>query len=144
MYIEKINVQDEILDVSGQLDNNPRYRILDNNGAVLFDNVMLEIATPVIQEGTPINKILFDKINGALVAVSSKENGEDFKKYIETGEYGGIKTPDILDPLYELKDLWQKEIESKINSINTSISSLNTSISSLNTRITALENASST
>lgn len=130
MYFEKINAQDEILDTSGQLDSKPRYRIRDNNGTILYDNVTLEVATPVTQEGTEINKALFDKVDGALAVVASRDNGEDFKKYIETGEYGGIKTPDILDPLYELKDLWQKEIESKI--------------SSLDTRVTALENASST
>lgn len=130
MYFEKINAQDEILDTSGQLDSKPRYRIRDNNGTILYDNVTLEVATPVTQEGTAIDKALFDKIDGALALIVSKDNGEDFKKYIETGEYGGIKTPDILDPLYELKDLWQKEIESKI--------------SSLDTRVTALEKASST
>ena len=137
MNIQKIEFQDEILDTSGQSDNKPRYRIRDNNGTVLYDNVMLEVATPITQEGTEITADMFDKVNAIMLSVASRDNGEDFKKYIETGEYGGIKTPDILDPLYELKDLWQKEIESKINSINTSISSLNT-------RITALENASST
>lgn len=143
MNIQKIEFKDEILDTSGQPDNKPRYRMRDNNGTVLYDNVILEVATPITQEGTEITADMFDKVNATMLSVASRANGEDFKKYIETGEYGGIKTPDILDPLYELKDLWQKEIESKINSLNNSINSLSNSISSLNTRVTALENASS-
>lgn len=48
--------KDEILDTSGQLDNKPRYRIRDNNGTVIYDNITLEVATLVVQEGMNINK----------------------------------------------------------------------------------------
>lgn len=132
MIIEPIEFKDEILDVTSQPDNKPRYRIRDNNGNVLYENVQLEVQTPVVQEGTKVNADMFNLINGAMQTVASKENGDDFKKYIETGEYGGLKTPDLLDPLYEVKDMWQKEIESNI-------STLRTEVSSLKTRVTALE-----
>lgn len=126
LIIEKLDVQDEVL--SGE----PRYEIKDNNGNVIATNCSIELITSVLQEGTPLNKALFDRLDNVLVVLGGKENGEDFKKYIETGEYGGLKTPELLDELYELKGLWQQQIE-------TNISSLKTSISSLNTRVTALE-----
>lgn len=52
-----IEVKDEIL------SDEPRYRIRDDNGAVLYDNLNIEMITPVTQAGTPINKALFDSIN---------------------------------------------------------------------------------
>lgn len=58
-----INMKDEILNVSGQPDANPRYTIRDNNGNVVSDNVQIELKTPVRQEGTPINSALFKSIN---------------------------------------------------------------------------------
>lgn len=58
--------KDEILDTSGQLDNKPRYRIRDNNGTVIYDNVTLEVATPVVQEGMNINKAKVENLQGDL------------------------------------------------------------------------------
>lgn len=57
-----LNIKDEILDTTGQTNSNPRYTIRDNNGNVLFDNVIIELKTPLIQEGTPLNKVVFDEI----------------------------------------------------------------------------------
>lgn len=88
MYIEKINVQDEILDTSGQLDSKPRYRIRDNNGTILYDNVTLEVATPVTQEGTAIDKALFDKVDDNFDEVDAefiKVQHEVYKKIKRTG-----------------------------------------------------------
>lgn len=48
-----IDIKDEIL--TGE----PRYRIRDNNGNILQDNVAIEKTTSVKQEATPINKKLF-------------------------------------------------------------------------------------
>lgn len=63
MIIEPREFKDEILDTSGQSDNKPRYRMRDNNGTVIYDNIMLEISTPIIQEGTEITADMFDKVN---------------------------------------------------------------------------------
>lgn len=52
--------QDEVLDTSGQSDNNPRYRIRDNSGTILQDDVQISLKTPVTQEGTKLNKALFE------------------------------------------------------------------------------------
>ena len=61
-----IEIKDEILNTSGQLDNSPRYSIRDNNGAIIYDNVQLEMKTPVKQEATPINKKLFQDLYGKI------------------------------------------------------------------------------
>lgn len=144
MFVEKIEFKDEILDVTSQLDSQPRYRIKDNNGKVIYDNVTLELATPIIQEGTPINSNMFNKINLVMFALASTSNGEDFRKYIENGEYGGLRTPDIIDPLYEAKDLWQKRIESRITNLESRVSTLETKTTNLENRVTNLETPPST
>lgn len=51
-----IEIKDEIL--TGE----PRYRIRDNNGNIIQDNVAIEKTTPVKQEATPINKKLFQDL----------------------------------------------------------------------------------
>lgn len=51
-----IEVQDEIL------NGEATYRIRDKDGNILFDNLTIEQITPVIQEGTQLNKVLFDSI----------------------------------------------------------------------------------
>lgn len=55
-----IEVKDEVL--AGE----PKYRIRDNAGNILYDNLTLEQITEVIEEGTPINKAFFDSIKGDL------------------------------------------------------------------------------
>lgn len=49
-----IEVKDEIL------DGEPLYRIRDEAENIIYDNVTIEMTTRAIQEGTPINKALFD------------------------------------------------------------------------------------
>ena len=51
-----INVKDEIL------QGEPIYDIVDGLGNVVLEDVKIEMKTPVVQEGTPINKALFDTI----------------------------------------------------------------------------------
>lgn len=53
-----LNVKDEIL--TGE----PKYKIKQND-TTLYDNVTIEMITPVQQQGTPINKDLLDEIQGA-------------------------------------------------------------------------------
>lgn len=55
-----LNVKDEIL------TEEPKYRI-KQNGATLYDNVVIEMITAVQQQGTPINKALFDTIGKYLI-----------------------------------------------------------------------------
>ena len=54
------DVKDEVL--SGL----PLYTIRDNNGNVLNDDVDISLKTPIIQEGTPINRALFRNLQGDL------------------------------------------------------------------------------
>ena len=51
-----IEVKDEIL------QGEPTYDIVDGSGNVVLEDVKIEMKTPVVQEGTPINKALFDTI----------------------------------------------------------------------------------
>jgi hypothetical protein len=87
MYIKKINVQDEILDTSGQLDSKPRYRMRDNDGNILQDNIQLEVKTPVIQEGTAINKALFEEVDEGFRKLSLKSIGNTYLAYMNSELY---------------------------------------------------------
>ena len=60
-------ITDEELNTSGQLDQDPRYTVRDNNGNVLYDNVKIELKTPVSVEGTDINKATLEGIQTDLM-----------------------------------------------------------------------------
>ena len=51
-----IDVIDEVL------SDKPTFIIKNSAGEILHDNVQIELKTPVIQEGTPINRALFQSI----------------------------------------------------------------------------------
>ncbi len=51
-----IEIKDEIL------ESEARYRMRDAQGNILFDNLTIEQITPVIQQATPQNKVLYDSI----------------------------------------------------------------------------------
>lgn len=57
-----VEIVDEELNTSGQLDQDPRYTVRDNNGNVLYDNVKIELRTPVRVDGTDWNKGLYGRI----------------------------------------------------------------------------------
>lgn len=57
MVITEINVLDEVL------SSEPLYEIKDETGKVVATNCTIEMITSVLQNGTPINKKLFDDIN---------------------------------------------------------------------------------
>lgn len=69
-----IEVQDEIL--SGK----PRYQIVDYNGNVIYTNVSVDLVNDVIQEGTPLNKALFDSIKQKMDSNSNKIDNLHFTK----------------------------------------------------------------
>ena len=56
-----IDYQDEVL--AGEA----RFRIADKNGNVILDEVTIELITKILKAGTPLNKVLFDKIKSYLV-----------------------------------------------------------------------------
>lgn len=49
------------------LDGNAKFRIKDENGNILYDNLSIELITPATQSGTPLNKALFDSIHSHLL-----------------------------------------------------------------------------
>lgn len=55
-----LDVKDEIL--AGE----PKYRIMQND-TILYDDVAIEMTTEVQQQGTPINKALFDLVSKHLI-----------------------------------------------------------------------------
>lgn len=86
-----IEVKDEIL------AEEPTYRIYDKNGKVLFDNLKIEQITPVIQEGTQLNKVLFDSIKKDIndrLLISSKATIEQ--------AVGGTDDSNYMTPLKTL------------------------------------------
>lgn len=76
MYIEKLEVKDEVL--SGE----PRYEIKDNNGNVIATNCSIELITSVLQEGTPLNKALFDKVDENARRMNLKNVGNTYLAFI--------------------------------------------------------------
>ena len=62
-----IEVKDEIL--SGE----PLYDISDSQGNLIYSGVRIEQITEMIQEGTPLNKILFDSIKKDLELLEAKQ-----------------------------------------------------------------------
>ena len=48
------------------LESDPRYTLKENNGNIIQDNVDIVLKTPVMQEGTPINRALFRNLQGDL------------------------------------------------------------------------------
>lgn len=120
--IEKLNVQDEI--PSGAI----RFDIKTDDGNVIYSNVDIMMVTKLLQEGTPLNKALHDKIDYIGECVSALDNvGEDIKKFIETGEFQGMKLLQIDGEEYNKFKL------------NDELSQINSSISTLNTRVSTLE-----
>ena len=65
-------VNDEILDPSLQPDPNPRYTIRDNKGNIIHDNIQIEMKTPVVQNGTALNKAFFAKFYNTIMADTSE------------------------------------------------------------------------
>ena len=53
-------IKDEIL------QGDPRYTIRDNTGNVLNDNVDIALKTPLVEQGTPINRQMIQNIQGDL------------------------------------------------------------------------------
>lgn len=103
-----IEIDDEILDTSGQPDTKPRFRIRNNSGSIIYDDVQVELKTPVVEEGTPINKDLFESIKelkvGDLVSTIAektapwilcdgtayeKDDYEQLAPYLPWGIYNG-------------------------------------------------------
>lgn len=59
-------ILDEVLDTSLQSDTNPRYTIKDNSGNIINDNVQIDLKTPVVTGGTPLNRATLANLQGDL------------------------------------------------------------------------------
>ena len=108
-----ISVVDEVL--SGEA----KYRIKDENGNILYDNVTIEEGTPVNTQGTPLNKVLFDSIQADInsrvlktdkATQAQAEGGSDNTKYMTS-----LRTKNYCD----------KNVGIKITKINLSSSDAN-------------------
>lgn len=73
-----VDVKDEVL--AGE----PLYNIKDAAGEITDSNVKIELGTEVLEEGTPLNKALLDKVTQKLIAYNVLANYED-----ETDEITG-------------------------------------------------------
>lgn len=63
MAIQKLSVQDEVL--GGEI----KFRIIDENENIIFDNCTIEMITEILTKGTDLNKLLFDKIDSNFEAI---------------------------------------------------------------------------
>lgn len=120
-----LEVKDEIL------DGEAKYNIYDENGKLLHENCSIELNTNILQIGTALNKVFFDKIEANLEAVANKDNGESFKRYIFEGIYSEIKTPFLLDSTFEIKELDEQKLEENISGMQSDITSLKTRVTKL-------------
>ena len=77
MYIEKLNVQDEII------EGTPKYNITDNSDGTKN----IELANTVIQEGSALNKVVFDKVDEGFRKLSLKSIGNTYLAYINSELY---------------------------------------------------------
>lgn len=122
-------VNDEILDPSLQPDPNPRYTIRDNKGNIIHDNIQIEMKTPVVQNGTALNKAFFTKLYNTIMADTSElvvdyTSTEDIHQVEITGldlnADGGVY--DVVVAGEELNS--NSEIEMRINGISDDVYSV--------------------
>ena len=77
------------------LSDEPKYRIKDGNGNILYDNLVIEQITPATQEGTPLDKALFDSIhshllfNGRYVTLSGVSTSDYTMPYLSGSNHVG-------------------------------------------------------
>lgn len=102
LKIITLEVKDEIL------NGEPLYTIKDSSGKVLEDNIKIELKTPIIQNGTEINKLLFDKIDENFEKLKkrilAKDVGEGIYNYLVKGQVGEFIAPDTLNTKYALNE----------------------------------------
>ena len=135
-----LEIKDEIL--TGE----PRYRVRDNNGNIIQDNVSIEQITPALQEGTPVNKALVEGLQQEMLSdtkllVAEYTSTEELKEIkiegLDIDADGGVY--DVLlsvygdamnfsvkcnEGSYEITDIITNQNTSRIN-INLTISKTN-------------------
>lgn len=84
----EVNWKDEVL------EGDARYRIRDNGGTILQDNVQLEQITPTVQEQTELNKVHLEIPIGRIVTVGSPQEDDryllcDGSQWFDTDDYEG-------------------------------------------------------
>lgn len=113
LQIERLNVQDEIIEES------IRYDIKDESGNIIYRNVGIEFITTLLQEGTPLNKALFDKVDRNFEKI--KNNFNKANSGLETRQFFDDEILGIIELLI------MRAMKSSLN------------IASLQERVTGLE-----
>lgn len=129
-----LDIKDEILSGS------PRYTIRDNNGNVLQDDVQIDLKTPVVEEGTPINKATLSKFiqfENILEYTPTNDYNPATKKYVDdkrrliaeyevTAEVStitfnrlGLTAGDVFEMEFDLYDVASNYITLTVNNDNT-------------------------
>ena len=75
LNFELLNVTDEVI------DGEAKYNVYDENGKLLHANCSINLNTNVINQGTFLNKNLFDKLDRLIEYTNSREIGEDLPGY---------------------------------------------------------------
>lgn len=119
LNILALEVKDEIL--SGE----PLYTIKDGNGNILYDNVKLELKTSTIQQGTELNKVLFDKIDESFKNIIKTINNMNLNKrtqeLLHNQILGIIQT---IGNRSETQDIRIKNLESRMTSLENKVAKL--------------------
>lgn len=87
-----IEVNDEILSA------NPKFRIRDSNNNIIMDNLTIEQITPVIQQGTPLNKALFDAIQNWFLNITNNTEIFVTPTLIQNENYNVLSADYPIDP----------------------------------------------
>lgn len=97
-----LEVKDEI--ISGEA----KYNVYDKDGKLLYENCSISLSNEIIQEGTPLNKVLFDSVNSALIKISeylmSNKLGDDTYSFLTKGEFYGLAVSDTLNDKFRLDE----------------------------------------
>lgn len=114
-----LEVKDQVL--SGE----PLYVIKDSTGNVLYDNVKLELKTPLVQQGTELNKALFDKIDESFKSVikainnmTTNKTTQDFTHNQVLGVIGNIGN------MSSTQDIRIENLESRMSKLESRVSNL--------------------
>lgn len=107
-----LDVKDEIL------ESEELFQLEDKNGNVILDNVRIKMKTPILQEGTPLNKVLFDSIkNDILSRLKIEDKASTVEAQLGSDDVKYMTALKVLD-LINAKALPSKQMSIKTGTIS--------------------------
>lgn len=104
-----ISILDEVL------SGTPKYRITNSNGNIIADSITIEMITPILQAGTPINKALFELFETDYTNQINKKT-----ELCNTYDVGTLTTEKrTLTDNFNSKEDWREESTTKVSNSTT-------------------------